>query len=152
MPLAQRKERRKLHFADPEVCKYELCGCCPYVLFTNTKSALGPCEYAMHADHLHWNEVQEQWDALAPRERLRYGYDGALARLLQRLVREMDMRVDKARERARAESEPRPLMPAQQAEVDGMRARVSVRVVRECVCVDGGGGGERAAAEASPRA
>jgi RNA-binding protein Luc7-like 2 len=31
------------HFSDDRVCKYDLCGLCPYQLFPNTKQDLGKC-------------------------------------------------------------------------------------------------------------
>jgi LUC7 N_terminus len=40
VPLDERTGKG-LKFSDPEVCKYELCGLCPYRLFKNTKSDLG---------------------------------------------------------------------------------------------------------------
>ena len=40
VPLTERSNRQ-LHFYDDEVCKFVLCGLCPYTLFSNTKSFLG---------------------------------------------------------------------------------------------------------------
>ena len=39
-PLAERDDK-PLRYYDREVCKYNLCGLCPNMLFTNTKSYLG---------------------------------------------------------------------------------------------------------------
>jgi LUC7 N_terminus len=39
-PLAEREDK-PLRYYDREVCKYNLCGLCPNMLFTNTKSYLG---------------------------------------------------------------------------------------------------------------
>lgn len=39
-PLAERQDK-PLRYYDREVCKYNLCGLCPNMLFTNTKSYLG---------------------------------------------------------------------------------------------------------------
>lgn len=34
-------KKQQLQFDDPDVCKHELAGLCPYTLFNNTKSDLG---------------------------------------------------------------------------------------------------------------
>lgn len=38
-----KKKVRQTHFSDKEVCKDYLCGVCPYLLFTTTKSDMGKC-------------------------------------------------------------------------------------------------------------
>jgi hypothetical protein len=38
---------RQLRFSDREVCKDFLCGLCPHIVFTTTKSDLGKCPYAV---------------------------------------------------------------------------------------------------------
>ena len=40
VPLTERTGRA-LKFSDPEICKYNLAGLCPYGLFRNTRSDLG---------------------------------------------------------------------------------------------------------------
>lgn len=120
VPLDQRVIRRP-QFSDPEVCKHALAGLCPFGLFPNTKSDLGPCEYEIHEDHLDWEAIQREYDELPAREKDRLGYERALLRLLDRLVAEMDRKIIKAQERARMESAPKPLNAAQQAEVDALR-------------------------------
>lgn len=35
------KEKVERKFSDADVCKYALCGLCPFKLFTNTRSDLG---------------------------------------------------------------------------------------------------------------
>jgi len=42
IPLADRKKRKE-HYDDPEVCKYQLVAICPHDLFPNTKCDLGAC-------------------------------------------------------------------------------------------------------------
>ncbi|PSC70918.1 U1 snRNA associated [Micractinium conductrix] len=120
VPLDQR-EVRDMSFSDKEVCKHALAGLCPFGLFPNTKSDLGPCEFELHEDHLDWDALKVEYDKLDEREKERYGYELCLLRLLSRLVSDMDRKIDKARERAALESRPKPLSPKQQAEVDGMR-------------------------------
>ena len=46
-PLAERDDK-PLRYYDREVCKYNLCGLCPNMLFTNTKSYLGEQTLAMN--------------------------------------------------------------------------------------------------------
>lgn len=99
-------------------------------LFLNTKSDLGPCEFELHEDHLDWDALKADYDALAEREKERYGYGRNLLRLLQRLVGDMDRKIEKAQERARLESMPKPLKPEQQAEVDGLRAQAKALTER----------------------
>lgn len=36
---------RQVRFSDREVCKDFLCGLCPHIVFTTTKSDLGKCPY-----------------------------------------------------------------------------------------------------------
>ena len=63
VPQDQRKNTKR-HFSDREVCKYALCGCSPYELFSNTKSDLGA-----------YNKVRptqamiDEWNALSEREK-----------------------------------------------------------------------------------
>ena len=38
-------------------------------LFPNTKSDLGPCEFEIHEDHLDWEAIQAEYDALSAREK-----------------------------------------------------------------------------------
>lgn len=40
VPLTERSNKQ-LHYYDDEICKFTLCGLCPYTLFSNTKSFLG---------------------------------------------------------------------------------------------------------------
>jgi hypothetical protein len=94
VPLAERSGR-KLQYDDPEVCKHQLAGLCPYQLFRNTRSDLGACllpcsrlvclascsspgswtcvagkcEYSIHDDHLEWPSVQAQYDELSDRSK-----------------------------------------------------------------------------------
>lgn len=47
VPLADRSNK-KIHWDDPLVCKYQLCGLCPPRLFKNTKSAMGEFKLIIH--------------------------------------------------------------------------------------------------------
>ncbi|GAB4817372.1 hypothetical protein N2152v2_004418 [Parachlorella kessleri] len=123
LPPEERKGRRA-RFYDPEVCKHDLCGLCPFNLFFNTKSDLGGCEFDIHEDHIDFESCKEEWDALAQRDKDKYGYERGLLKVLQRLVAEMDRKIDKQQERARLESQPKVPTPTQQAELDGIKQKI----------------------------
>ena len=53
-----------------------------------------------------------------------YGFERDLLRYLERLVRDMDRRIEKNRERAEAESRPRPVKPDDQRKLDEIRGRM----------------------------
>ncbi|KAL4423377.1 hypothetical protein ABPG77_004308 [Micractinium sp. CCAP 211/92] len=151
VPLDQRVVKRKA-FSDPDICKHALAGLCPFGLFANTRSDMGPCEYEVHDDHIDWEAIQGEYDALPEREKERYGYERALLRLLQRLVSDMDRKVQKAQERARLESMPKPLKPEQQAEVDDLRAQAKELTERsEKLAEDGDVDGSLAAVTQAER-
>eukprot|EP01025_Chloroclados_australasicus_P009168 TRINITY_DN13523_c0_g2_i1.p1 TRINITY_DN13523_c0_g2~~TRINITY_DN13523_c0_g2_i1.p1 ORF type:complete len:360 (-),score=42.11 TRINITY_DN13523_c0_g2_i1:384-1370(-) len=122
VPLNQRSGRA-IKFSDPEVCKYQLCGLCPYKLFKNTKSDLGACGYEFHEDHIEWDEVQKDWDRLKSREKARYGYERDLCRFLESLIRDMDRKIEKAQERAAQESIPKEMKPEEQSRLDEIKQK-----------------------------
>ena len=76
VPLEKRKNRKR-HFSDPEVCKYYICGLCPYQLFKTTKSDLGPY------DKIFDDDCKAQWEALDQEEKDRYPYEKQLRDFLQ---------------------------------------------------------------------
>ncbi|GLC50651.1 hypothetical protein PLESTB_000403500 [Pleodorina starrii] len=120
VPLGQRSNRR-IHFDDPTVCKYALAGLCPNGLFKNTRSDLGPCPYELHEDHIGWADLQAEYDKQDPREHERY--ERRLMKVLEDLIREMDRKIAKAKERAEAESSARPLKPDDAARLAEMQAK-----------------------------
>eukprot|EP00889_Picochlorum_renovo_P004950 jgi/Picre1/31980/NNA_007328.t1 len=89
VPLTERekfvKERK---FSDQDVCKYYLCGLCPYEEFKRTKNDLGSCPKE------HDSNCREQWNRLSEREKERYGYERDLKRWLDRLEAELKKRKD----------------------------------------------------------
>lgn len=113
----QERSNRKLKFSDPEICKYQLCGLCPYTLFTNTRSYLGACKYEMH-DEIGMDEIQAQYDALSERDKHSYGYERDLLALLEQLSRDMDRKIERAKERASKESAPRELTDEDRVKLD----------------------------------
>jgi hypothetical protein len=54
----------------------------------------------------------------------RLGFEEALFRLLERSIRDMDRKIDKAKERAAAESRPKVLRPEDQRRLDDIQARI----------------------------
>lgn len=122
LPPAQRKGSG-LKYSDPSICKHELCGLCPNSLFKNTRSDLGPCEYEVHADHLEWARIQEEFNKTSEREKENYGYEKKLFRYLDELVREMDRKIRRAKDRADKENAPKELLPSDQARLDDLLAR-----------------------------
>ncbi|KAK9821175.1 hypothetical protein WJX74_004864 [Apatococcus lobatus] len=118
-----RRTNRKLRFDDPEVCKYAIAGLCPYGLFKNTKSDLGDCKYEMHEDDIQFDEIKEEYDMIPEKEKGRYGYPKELFLLLEKLTRDMDKKIERQKERAEKESEPRVLTPDDQRRLDEILGR-----------------------------
>eukprot|EP00878_Enallax_costatus_P017931 GHUV01018856.1.p1 GENE.GHUV01018856.1~~GHUV01018856.1.p1 ORF type:complete len:371 (+),score=85.32 GHUV01018856.1:301-1413(+) len=129
VPL-DRRQNKPLEFDDPDVCKYELVGLCPNRLFRNTKSDLGSCGFTIHDDHLEWPAVKETWDKLPQRDKDRYPYQRDLMRYLEQLIRDMDVKIKRNKERAEAESRPKVLKPDDQRRLDDISARQADMVAR----------------------
>ena len=141
VPLSERKVK-ELRFTDSIVCKYELAGLCPFTLFKNTKSDLGKhclsppirftawtnvtgqCQYELHSENLDWSKVGPQWDALPDREKMRYGYERELFRYLDTLVKEMDRKIARSKERAEKESAPRELKPEEHVQLESIQEKI----------------------------
>lgn len=121
VPLEERSNK-ELHFWDDEVCKYAICGLCPYTLFSNTKSFLGECQSEMH-DQLGMDKIQAEWDALTEAEKHKYGYEQRLLDLVEQLVKDMDRKIERQKERAVKESLPRMLTAADKAKLDDFLKR-----------------------------
>jgi hypothetical protein len=79
------------HFTDVNVCTDYLVGYCPTQLFTNTKSDLGTCT-KIHDDKL---KLQYHQDA----NKDKYGYEENFHSHLLSLIRDLDRKVRKAKER-----------------------------------------------------
>ncbi len=63
----------------------------------------------------------------------RAGYEKELFALLVQLVRDMDRKIERQKERAQRESEPRPLSPAEQAQLDAVKARAFPHTASEVI-------------------
>eukprot|EP00882_Tetradesmus_deserticola_P004231 GHRQ01004468.1.p1 GENE.GHRQ01004468.1~~GHRQ01004468.1.p1 ORF type:complete len:233 (+),score=91.28 GHRQ01004468.1:236-934(+) len=129
VPLGKR-QNKPLEFDDPAVCKYELVALCPNRLFRNTKSDLGSCGFTIHDDHLEWPNVKEQWDKLPQRDKDRHTYERDLIRYMEQLIRDMDAKIRKNKERAEAESRPKVLKVDDQRRVDEIKMRQAELVAR----------------------
>ena len=68
IPLEERTGEG-LRYLDPEVCKHALAGLCPYGLFKNTRSDLGPCKFEIHEDDLQFEGLKEQYDWVPQKEK-----------------------------------------------------------------------------------
>ncbi len=81
-------------FLDKRVCKYDLCGLCPYQLFPNTKHDLGKCPYEVCP-------VPDEFKKKYQEERKRqdFGYEYELEQLLERVQRECDERITRHQRR-----------------------------------------------------
>lgn len=89
-----RPELEIKHFWDKRLCKYDLLGLCPYQLFPNTKFNIGKCPAAIcPVPDKFKKEYQEE------RKRKDYGYEKDLQVFLERLVRDCDDRINKAKKR-----------------------------------------------------
>jgi rubrerythrin len=117
LPLSQLSKTKK-SYADKEVCKYYLAGLCPYhELFKNTKSDLGPCQFQLHDARF-----KEEYNALSNEHKQRY--ERELSRKLQDLVREMDRKIAKNKQRADEENAPKSVTEEQQRLLDDMSTQV----------------------------
>eukprot|EP01065_Artemidia_motanka_P028391 TRINITY_DN33707_c0_g1_i1.p1 TRINITY_DN33707_c0_g1~~TRINITY_DN33707_c0_g1_i1.p1 ORF type:complete len:306 (+),score=121.13 TRINITY_DN33707_c0_g1_i1:101-1018(+) len=85
-PLSESRRRRN-HFSDDEYCKNYLCGFCPYMLFTNTKSDLGVCSLN------HSDLMREEWERVSDDDRAAYRYEDDFQTFLEDLVTDIDSKI-----------------------------------------------------------
>lgn len=76
--------RKRKRFYDSSICKYHICGLCPYEEFKKTKNDLGSCPREHDAECL------EEWNKLTDKEKERYGYERDLKRWLDRLLSDLE--------------------------------------------------------------
>ncbi|MEW5311126.1 MAG: hypothetical protein WDW38_002866 [Sanguina aurantia] len=120
VPLNQRSGK-SLKYDDPLVCKYAVAGLCPNRLFKNTRSDLGTCGFEMHEDHIQWESVAEDYGKQDDREKERY--ERRLHKYLEDLIREMDRKISKSKERAAAESAPREIRTEDQGRLNDLQQK-----------------------------
>ena len=83
----------QLSITDPKVCRSYLVGTCPHDLFTNTKQDLGPCP------KVHSEPLKSEYEACAPAEKQKYGFEYDYMRDLQKYIDECNRRIDVAQRR-----------------------------------------------------
>jgi hypothetical protein len=120
IPLSQLSKSKK-RFTNREVCKYYLAGLCPYhELFKNTKSDQGPCQFQCHDER-----YKEDYKTLSEKEKSKLGYERELHLKLQDLVREMDRKIARNKQRADEENAPKTLTEEQIHSLEDMAANIS---------------------------
>ena len=51
---------KRTHFSDKEICKYALCGLCPYALFKGgSRSDIGTCPFSICEGEMELNDCRE---------------------------------------------------------------------------------------------
>lgn len=99
------------------MCKYYLCGFCPYEEFRKTKNDFGECP------KVHDVSCKEQWEGLSDREKDRYGFERDLKRWLDDL--EDDLRKRKEANMKRIGAVQKPVyMADDQAAMDALTKQI----------------------------
>jgi hypothetical protein len=132
VPLAARSGRGAApRWDDAGVCGYALAGLCPHRLFKNTRSDIGFCRWNRHEDWVGWEDVAAQWAALDPREKARAGHEAALHALIDAMVRDLERKIERARDRLAAQAAAaKPPPKAEVDAIDTLRARAATLVAR----------------------
>jgi hypothetical protein len=84
----------KIHFSDEQVCKYYLCGLCPYIAFHGTKSDMGKCPYPICGD-IDADTCRHEWNQLKQQEKDSYGYEYKLLNYLGNIIQQCDRKIEK---------------------------------------------------------
>ena len=96
---------KKIHFTDKRVCKFYLCGLCPYNLFEGlTKADIGRCPYQLCAGEIEAEECQQEFQQLEQNEKDKYGYEWDLLKILEENIRVCDRRIEGNIRRAEKEA------------------------------------------------
>jgi hypothetical protein len=95
---AEKSKVRGKHFSDENICKLFIQGFCPNDLFTNTKSDLGLCK------KLHDEACKREWNSSDEKEKSRYPYPSDMLKHLERLISEMDVKMEKQQAKLNEES------------------------------------------------
>ena len=83
------------------------CGVCPHRLFSNTKSDMGQCSYAIcGAENPKMSDPLKEWNELPQNEKDKYGYEYNTMLYLQKLVRGCDNKIVQSKRRLEAEDRP----------------------------------------------
>lgn len=82
-----------IKYHDPQVCKYYLVEFCPYLLFLNTKSDIGPCSKKYHDERLKESFIKEA--SLVEKEE----YEFHFISFIDKLVSDLEKKLKRAKER-----------------------------------------------------
>jgi hypothetical protein len=83
----EKSKVRGRHFSDENICKLFIQGFCPHDLFTNTKSDLGLCK------KLHDEACKREWASCE--DKSRYSYPSDMLKHLERLINDMDIKMER---------------------------------------------------------
>jgi hypothetical protein len=83
----EKSKVRGRHFSDENICKLFIQGFCPNDLFTNTKSDLGLCK------KIHDETSKREW--ISCEDKSRYPYPADMLKHLERLISEMDVKMER---------------------------------------------------------
>lgn len=108
---------KKKRFDEPDICKYYICGFCPFEEFRRTKNDCGDCP------SVHDEDCKAQWEALDDREKERYGYERELMRKIEKFQGDLRRRIEVNTERLAATQQPLYLANDQTA-LDRMRKEI----------------------------
>lgn len=75
----------------------------------------------MHEDHIQWDSVAEDYGKQDDREKERY--ERRLHKYLEDLIRDMDRKINKSKERAAAESAPREIRAEDQGRLNDLQQK-----------------------------
>jgi hypothetical protein len=118
--LPDQKTDRQLHFSDDKVCKFYICGLCPHELFTNTRSDLGPCP------NLHDDDVKEAYDKCE--DKWKYPYEKDFMARMQKMVSDLDRRIDKGHQRLSLQDHENPVTPEKMERIDAISEQVELNL------------------------
>ncbi|VVA23199.1 PREDICTED: GDP-mannose transporter [Prunus dulcis] len=96
---------RELTWDDKEVCGHYLVRFCPFDLFVNTRSDIGPCP------RIHDPKLKESFEKSPQHDAYVAKFEAELAQFCEILVMDLDRRVRRERERRHQEVEPAPPHP-----------------------------------------
>lgn len=80
------KKKSGITFTDKKVCKYYLCGVCPYLLLDKTRVTIGRCP------DIHDDELRMEYQKA--RQTRDFGYEREFRRFLEDLIRRVDREID----------------------------------------------------------
>ncbi|PSC67262.1 Luc7 3 [Micractinium conductrix] len=126
LPLQEQGKRsRERKYDDESVCKFYICGFCPYEEFRRTKN-----DYGYDCPNVHDDNCRKQWEALDDRSKERYGYESELLKRFDRLLVDLRKRIDANSSRLVAADTPATLNPEDVARLDAMAAQANELVQR----------------------